>query len=89
MITHVIPQPVTGMNDVPVLVSDRVYLAIQGERELEWMVYLSNLIKKIKEITYLSKLERTFNTGTARMQIRIAAVVYDNTAAYLICDASE
>lgn len=88
MITHVIPQPLTGIN-VPVLVSDRVYLAIQGEREHEWMVYLSNLVKKIKEITYLSKLERTFNTGTKHMQIRITAVVYDNTVAYLICDASE
>lgn len=88
MITHVIPQPITGIVS-PVLISDRIYLAIQGERESEWLIYLSNLVKKIKEITYLSKLERTFNPGTKNMQIRITAIVYENTAAYLICEASE
>jgi hypothetical protein len=88
MITHVIPQPLTGIVP-PIFISDRVYLAIQGEKELEWMAYLVTLVKRIKEITYLSKLERTFNTGTISMQIRITVIIYDNIAAYLICASSE
>lgn len=85
---HIIPQPLSGIN-TPIMISDRLYCRIQGEREREWFVALAKLVKKLRQVTYLSSAEKTITPGLTPVQIRITPMIYEGEVAILICEKGE
>jgi len=86
--THVIPSPI-AQNPIPILISDRIYSVIQGDRESEYMFWMASTVRKLRTNMYLSDFERSLRVGIRVIRIRISLVTLDDEIAYLISDTKE
>lgn len=88
IVAYPIPHPMLKTKH-PVLVSDRLYTAIQGDREAEWLQRLASIVSKLHDNSYLSDLDKTIRVGTSIIKLRFTIIIEDNVPIYLISDYTE